>query len=269
MDNHQSRHYALGRGGIFTRFYYAPPPSPPTSRVGSGHYEWTDPPDVIKRAYLAPSPPPTALNIPSPTPDLCDAAVEFKSRILVGLTGKPEDVSSDEIDAVEQAFIVSYTAVECGDRSIKTVTITIDDDDMAGSAVRSLQDSSSTNYRPFTYIFLASGQCKGCKPEDVLFVESTNRALKQGETKISSRNLQECPCVPPSGDDFLRSFNQTIADLVSNGILVNAVGVTDNFSELEQRNCTDDVTEFESKLFIEFELQGETGDDGALLTEFE
>ena len=208
---------------------------------------------------LSPSENPSHLDSPSSfpsdmpstvPPSSCEDVVDYESRILVGLIGRPDYVTGQEIDALQRAFLDTYNNVDCGDRNMTTVTIVtslIEDNNDDNSRV--LQ--ASTNNRLFTYIFRASGRCRGCRRNPRLFGEGVRHLLGDSEEvykdKSGHRSLQdECPCPPPTENEFILAFNATIADLVSVGSLVNVVGANENFSELEQVDCTDDVTEFES-----------------------
>ena len=280
---------------IFERHRYWHSPSSPSLQS-----TWTDPPNVIKHAFLvpntapAPSPSPTfsdasgqsnptsaptmfpsgtpsekltsSPSINFPTTEACEE-VDLESRFLVGLIARPADITLQEIDALERGFIDAYANVECGDRVIDNVTIITDGGgESLSNASRLLQ--TSTNFRSVTHIFMANGLCRGCKSNKRFFAETQGRFLEESyfvihhnEGASVDRYLQdeaECPCLPPTENAFLLSYNLTIAELVSNGTLANVVGVNRNFAELEEVNCTSEVTEFEATASLTFAGDADT-----------
>jgi len=87
-----------------------------------------------------------------------------------------------------------------------------------------------------------------------------HRALMARLTKVESgetrdRSLQDtgekCSCPAPQKEDFASAYNANIADQRSGGSLVNVVSIT-SVAELQPVNCTDEVTEFESDVFVYF-----------------
>jgi hypothetical protein len=183
----------------------------------------------------------------------CDKEVTFEARILIGMIGRPDDVTSAEISLLENAFVDAYANAECGDRDIDDVTIATDMN-TDGSRSRVLQTSS--NNRDFTYIFQASGRCRGCQPNSRLFGEAVNLRDLQAAVNSDSEEDESCPCEAPSDDDFLLSFNSTIQGLRSDGLLANIVGVN-SVAELEELECPSEESFFETSASITFE--GDTG----------
>lgn len=218
-------------------------------------------------------------NTPSAAPAIqdCDEEVTFETSVLVGLRGRPDDVTSNEMRVLEQAFIDSYANAECGDRDIDQVMIVSRQigNNETSSRRRSLQ--SSSNNRDFTYIFRTSGRCRGCGRNTRLFAQGVSRILAQDSERGFHRGLQyeygleshsveeeDCPCEAPTENDFLLSFNSTIRGLVADGLLVNVVGVNGDIAELEEVDCGEEI-EFETIVSLSFEGDSSTEPSGAEL----
>lgn len=157
------------------------------------------------------------------------------------MIGRPDSVTTSEINVLEQAFIDSYDNVECGDRDIDSMRIvTNETEDMNGQQQRMLQ--ASTNNRNFTYIFQAQSRCRGC---------GQNARLYAADSTVTEGG--DCPCEAPTGQDFLLSFNSTISRLVSDGLLENVIGVNGNFAELEEQVECEAESTFDTLVYISFQ----------------
>jgi hypothetical protein len=115
----------------------------------------------------------------------------------------------------------------------------------------------------FPIFFHASGRCSGCQGNSHLFGEGISgrcklksnhkaNALNNGDlvkllhkTDVNSGSVKEecCPCEASMEEEFLLSFNATIAGLVDSRDLINVVGVNGNISELEIIDCPADQTD--------------------------
>lgn len=89
--------------------------------------------------------------------------------------------------------------------------------------------------------------------------DETGAVHRHLQDSIESGSVEEedCPCDASLEDEFLASYNNTIAALVSNGDLVNVVGVNGDISELEEIDCVDEVTEFQTDIFVTFQADSE------------
>lgn len=255
---------------VYTRYWDAGSPADSTP---------TSPPESGSEA-IATSPPTI-----SPTSELdsgCEE-VELESTVLVGMIGRPDQVTVLEQEVLEQAFADAYNNADCGDRVIDQVGI-VTDPNVVGSRQRQLQ--ASLNSRDFTYIFRASGRCRGCRRNSRLFGEGVSGRRKLGSNdntksldnadvmkllhkmNLNSESAEDesCPCEAPTEEDFLLSFNATIARLLADRDLANVVGVNDNISELEQLDCPADQTDFETVVSASFNGDQDTEPSQAELT---
>lgn len=144
-DNQDIRRNSI-IGNIFTHYYYGSPSrSPSSSSIDqrSHFWWWSDPSNVVKRDYFSspdslttaptspstfsgqnvpasPSPSENPSHLDSPSsfpsdmpstvpPSSCEDVVDYESRILVGLIGRPDYVTGQEIDALQRAFLDTFS----------------------------------------------------------------------------------------------------------------------------------------------------------------
>jgi len=222
----------------------------------------TEEPNIFDRVIKHPWPLPTGT---SEATIICPDVV-FKSRLLVGLVARPSDVTPQEIEVLEQGFIDTYQSIECGERTILSVTI------LRASANttsrRSLQ--KSTNYVDTTYDYEVEIRCMRCGPNPTLTADTGRRILKNPHAlpnKQSTphhylreelrRNTEEdlCSdaCPAPSVAELVTAYNKTVTDFKATGELQNVAAVTDNFAELQEVYCSSEVNEFEKVISVTFE----------------
>ena len=235
------------------------------------YFMYPDPWHSKKHSYFtSPSP----LITPEPSISSADTLaldacqdIEFKFRFLVGLIGRPTDeITPQECNALEQGFIDTYSAMECGDHKIDSVTIVTgrNSDNLVNTMTRNLQDS--TNTKDTTYSYEASGQCRNCQQN----VRATGDKVV-GQCFLEDVTTKEpCACPPPMEDEVIILYNEMITELWSNGSLINVLSINDNFSELEEVNCTSKVTEFEVSVSLSFQSGSNptAAELGALAAEF-
>ena len=140
-----------------------------------------------------------------PTPTV---AKELRSRpieamMLLGLIGRPNKVSSQELCVLEKGFIHAFNKDKCGDRGIENVTIDstplADDSQGSNMTQRSLQASTKTT--DLAYFFQMSDRCRKCGAKPCLNGKSARQWLM--DDGPASRHLQNDACLPPSEDKFL------------------------------------------------------------------
>lgn len=159
---------------------------------------------------------------------------KIDSQLLVGFMGRPSAVTHDEIAVLEKAFKLTYESLACGDRTITSVKI----DTGIDRDYKLPKDSDNT--RPFTFKAAVTGQCHDCGKDARLFWSKPDSSA----------------CHPPTEEKFVASYNKIIKHLKADGKLENVVSVTDNFAEMEDIDCSDQV-EMDTQIRVSF--QG--GDD--------
>jgi len=188
----------------------------------------------------------------------------FEARVLVGFVGNPYDLSDPERRALEDAFFDAYVSLDDREDIAITSVRIIEDLDGVNSAAsqrRSLQGTIE-EYLDFTKLLGITGKCTNCKYNPRLFPDGiSGRKLSVSmaphhyflREESLHRATQEESCVGcPTKDDFITRYNDAITDLRSDGSLMNVVSLDRTIVEQEPVDCTSNITDFETTLYVTF-----------------
>jgi hypothetical protein len=208
---------------------------------------------------------------PAPSPGFqtipCASDVtSFSSEVLVGFAGDASLATDGQLQVLGQAFTGTYNQLNAYNselcdplfRFVNGTGVQI----QPGFGRRFLSKSSSSSSNKYvgtvSSFFSASGSCRGCPKQTPLFNDAVNKGRRFLEEE-PHRSLQDsCACHsgaelnPPSPQDFLTAFSDTVQQLIASGALTFVVGVLD-ISSLDPISCDTSVSDFESNLVVNIE----------------
>jgi hypothetical protein len=199
------------------------------------------------------------------------------ARVFVGFIGNPYDLSDQEKRELADAFFDTYVSLD--ERDNVNITSVRFVDDLNGidssTAQRELQDSLKdfVDYAiSFTKLLGITGKCNDCddhpklfpKPDDVPgrrlaipFISPHHYLREESLHRKTQESCVGCPTI----EEFVTNYKDAIASLQADGRLVNVVILDGNIVEQEPVECpSDDLTEFESILFVSLNTTAEPSD---------
>jgi hypothetical protein len=214
-------------------------------------------------------PPTMAATIDCPA---ADSASFFESNVVVSFAGNPDDATSDQLLALEQAFLESYNSANslssgiCDTlfRVLTNVTINVD-----GSYSSSRRLKQELTKKKFTFQFRVIGSCRYCaKSTNLFYNDALRRTLLVAEDESLPRALQvnsssssspsdDCLCPvntterSPTVDEFFTSFNSTVSELREAGTLTFIESIVGAPVEIDPVECSAEVNSFETAIALE------------------
>jgi NADPH-dependent 7-cyano-7-deazaguanine reductase QueF len=213
-------------------------------------------------------PPTLAATINCPA---ADSASFFESNVVVSFAGNPDNVTSDQLLAVEQAFLESYNSANslssgiC-DTLFRVLTNVSIDVDGSYSSSRRLQQQVTTK-KKFTFRFRVIGSCRYCaKSTNLFYNDALRRTLLVAEDESLPRALQissssspsdDCVCPvntterSPTVDEFFTIFNSSVSELQEAGTLTFIESIVGAPTEIDPVECSAEVNSFETEVALE------------------
>ena len=212
-------------------------------------------------------PPTMAATIDCPA---ADSASFFESNVVVSFAGNPDDATSDQLLALEQAFLESYNSANslssgiCDTlfRVLTNVTINVD-----GSYSSSRRLKQELTKKKFTFQFRVIGSCRYCaKSTNLFYNDALRRTLLVEEDESLPRALQissssspsdDCVCPvntterSPTVDEFFTIFNSSVSELQEAGTLTFIESIVGAPAEIDPVECSAEVNSFETEVTLE------------------
>ena len=212
----------------------------------------------------------------------CDKAapvLPLQSSVLVDLTMNRVNITTDQVALLGETFQKAYNLLNldlCDPyfRQVTQVQVSIE-------TARLLDDDGNDDAvvvsETFRVRFNVEGQCRGCPSNSTLFDDGIRRVLRDSSSSSvqqdkrrrladTNTNTSDCFCAvatprfrSPTEQEFTREFQNRIVQERFMDELPHVVGAS-NVLEIEQVECADTVSEFESNVYVDFQ-----GDATALL----
>ena len=204
--------------------------------------------------------------------------IGFESFVLYSFNGNADNATSDQLDALGQAFLISYNTanalnpVTCDPefRVVTDVDIIIE----SSSSRRALATrvlGSITSLRPtFSYRFRVNGSCRGCSRSSNLFNDAVRRSLVSSPSSskrlspptrsllLNTNSSDATGCVCPVNADirapfieeFANIFETRIANLQEDGTLSFVDGIAEQPIEVDPAVCDTSENTFANEVIL-------------------
>ena len=204
---------------------------------------------------------------------------EFESFVVYNFIGNADNATSDQLDALGQAFLISYNTANALNpatcdpqfRVVTDVDIVVEGySSRRALATITVSGTTTPLMSTFSYRFRVSGICRGCSRSSNLFNDAVRRSLVSSPSSsrqllpptrslllnTNSSDATGCFC-PVNADiraptiaEFADIFETRIANLQEDGTLSFVDGIVDQPVEVNPAVCDSNVNTFANEVIL-------------------